>query len=144
MLASFLEKGEVFRHHVVGHFGTGSLDGVPAFYEHPMLKAQVRIVLKNCGIIDPEDIDHYLARGGYLALERCLAMPWSEVLEIVKRAGLRGRAVPGSRPGRSGRFAGRRRATSDISSATRTRVTPEAFMNRSLIEAILTPCSREC
>ena len=37
-----------------------------------MLKDQVRIVLRNCGVIDPEQVDHYLARGGYRAFERCL------------------------------------------------------------------------
>jgi NADH:ubiquinone oxidoreductase subunit F (NADH-binding) len=68
---------------------------VPRFFDHPMLARQERIVLRNCGIIDPENIDHYLARDGYRALERCLTLPWTEVLEIVKASGLRGRGGAG-------------------------------------------------
>ncbi len=82
LLAAFFEKGEVFRPHLVGHFGENGLPGVPRFFDHPMLRHQVRIVLRNCGIIDPENVDHYLARDGYRALEKCVAMPWREDLKL--------------------------------------------------------------
>ncbi len=94
-----LLAGEVPRRHLVGHFGDGDLDGgldgVPRFADHPMLEHQVRIVLRNCGIIDPDEVDHYLARGGYSALERCLEMTPDDVIETVKRSGLRGRGGAG-------------------------------------------------
>ena len=45
---------------------------IPSIWDHPMLKPQIRIALRNCGIIDPESIDHYLARGGYSALAKAL------------------------------------------------------------------------
>ena len=48
---------------------------LPRFADHAMLKDQVRIVLRNCGVIDPEQLDHYLARGGYRAFESCLGSP---------------------------------------------------------------------
>ena len=60
-----------------------------------MLKDQVRIVLRNCGLIDPEQLDHYLARGGYRAFESCLDKPWRDVVETVKAPGLRGRGGAG-------------------------------------------------
>ena len=95
ILDSFLENDGIPKLHLAGHFGDGELDGVPRFFDQPMLKPQVRVVLRNCGIIDPEEIDHYLARDGYQAIEKCLALPWKEVIEIVKQAGLRGRGGAG-------------------------------------------------
>ena len=69
LLDSFPRQARVLQARLVGAFGEEPLDGVPAFFDHPMLKPQVRVVLRNCGIIDPEEIDHYLARDGYQALE---------------------------------------------------------------------------
>ncbi|MFC1930208.1 NADH-quinone oxidoreductase subunit F, partial [Chloroflexota bacterium] len=43
----------------LGVMGDTSLDGIPKFWDLPMLKPQVRIALRNCGIIDPEKIEHY-------------------------------------------------------------------------------------
>ena len=61
-----------------------------------VLSKQTRIVLANCGLIDPEDIEDYIAAGGYEALERALTeMSPEEVLEEVKRSGLRGRGGAG-------------------------------------------------
>ncbi len=60
------------------------------------LGRQVRVVLGNCGLINPEEIDDYLAAGGYQALERALAeLSPQEVVEEVKRAKLRGRGGAG-------------------------------------------------
>ncbi len=69
-----LLAGGVPKAHLVGHFGESDLEGVPRFWDHPMLARQFRIVLRNCGIIDPEQVDHYLARGGYRGIETCLGM----------------------------------------------------------------------
>ena len=60
-----------------------------------MIKPQVRIALRNCVIIDPEDIRQYLAHGGYAALVKALAMKPEEVIEEVKTSGLRGRGGAG-------------------------------------------------
>ncbi|MGD1047397.1 MAG: NADH-quinone oxidoreductase subunit F, partial [Candidatus Krumholzibacteriaceae bacterium] len=95
ILKGFFEEGEIPKGHLAGHFGEGEIDGVPRFFDLPMLKPQVRIVLRNCGLIDPDDVDHYLARGGYEGFEKCLSMPWSEVLDTVKQSGIRGRGGAG-------------------------------------------------
>jgi NADH:ubiquinone oxidoreductase subunit F (NADH-binding)/NAD-dependent dihydropyrimidine dehydrogenase PreA subunit/(2Fe-2S) ferredoxin len=95
--------------HADGHSGNGhtahgdghsvDADGgfadLPRFADHAMLRDQVRIVLRNCGVIDPEQLDHYLARGGYRAFESCLGTPWRDVVETVKASGLRGRGGAG-------------------------------------------------
>ncbi len=120
------------RAHLLGSLGDGENgddpdgddDGVPRFADHPMLAHQARIVLRNCGIIDPEDVDHYLARGGYPALERCLDLTRQDVVDLVKLSGLRGRGGRASRPGRSGRSAARPESVQATSSATPTKATP--------------------
>jgi NADP-reducing hydrogenase subunit HndC len=59
-------------------------------------KKQMRIALRNCGIIDPENIEEYIARGGYEALGNILAnMTPEEAIEVVKASGLRGRGGGG-------------------------------------------------
>ncbi len=131
---SFFENGEVFKPHLVGHFGLNGFADAPKFFEHPMLARQVRIVLRNCGIIDPEKIDHYLARDGYKALEKCLSMPWSDVLEMVKASGIRGRGGAGFPTWRKWLVC--RETASDMRYliCNADEGDPGAFMNRSLIE----------
>ncbi len=61
-----------------GHFGDAAFtasSGIPRFFDLPMLKPQVRVILRNCGLIDPEDIDHYLAQDGYVGLINALTSP---------------------------------------------------------------------
>ena len=101
--------------------------------DHPMLRDQVRIVLRNCGVIDPEQVDHYLARGGYRAFERCLELSWREVVDTIKDAGLRGRGGAGFPTWRKWltcrESEGPRRLVCNADEGD-----PGAFMNRSLIE----------
>ncbi|MBP5215105.1 MAG: NAD(P)H-dependent oxidoreductase subunit E [Alphaproteobacteria bacterium] len=62
----------------------------------PFFTKQEKVVLKNAGHIDPEDIEEYMARGGYLALEKALkTMTPQEVVEEIKKSGLRGRGGGG-------------------------------------------------
>ena len=64
--------------------------------ELPFFKKQEKVVLKNAGHIDPEDITDYMARGGYLALEKALkTMTPAEVVDEIKKSGLRGRGGGG-------------------------------------------------
>jgi len=79
----------------LGTLGEGSIDGIPKLFELPMLKPQLRIALRNCGIIEPGNINHYIANGGYSSLVKALAMAPEEVIKEVKRSGLRGRGGAG-------------------------------------------------
>lgn len=76
---------------------------------------QRRIVLENCGEIDPLRIDDYLGRGGYSALERCLkeSMP-EQIISAISESGLRGRGERDFPRGSSGRSAGHKRAPSNM------------------------------
>jgi NADH-quinone oxidoreductase subunit F len=134
ILDSFFENNGIPRLHLVGHFGEGKLDGVPRFFEQPMLAPQVRIVLRNCGIIDPENVDHYLARGGYKAIEKCLSMHWKEIIETVKNAGLRGRGGAGFPTWRKWLICRETESDQRYLICNADEGDPGAFMNRSLIE----------
>jgi NADH:ubiquinone oxidoreductase subunit F (NADH-binding)/NAD-dependent dihydropyrimidine dehydrogenase PreA subunit/(2Fe-2S) ferredoxin len=134
VLESFFEKGEVYPRRLVGHFGSDGAEGLPRFFDHPMLSRQVRIVLRNCGIIDPENIDHYLARDGYRALEKCLTLDGAQVLDIVKKSGLRGRGGAGFPTWRKWQVCREAAGDKRYFICNADEGDPGAFMNRSLIE----------
>ena len=98
-------------------------------------KKQKRIALKNCGVINPEDIDEYIAFDGYRALGRVLnEMSPEEVIEIIEKSGLRGRGGAGFPTGKKWR------ATKDAKGEKKYVVCnadegdPGAFMDRSVLE----------
>jgi len=79
----------------LGTRGDEPVDGIPRLFDLPVLKHQVRISLRNCGTIDPENIDQYIAHGGYEGLSRAFAMGPQMVINEVKQSGLRGRSGGG-------------------------------------------------
>ncbi|MBR2299627.1 MAG: NAD(P)H-dependent oxidoreductase subunit E [Alphaproteobacteria bacterium] len=91
---------------IIEHYVIPALDGEVQLSEDlqkyvlsldlPFFTKQEKVVLKNAGHIDPEDITEYMARGGYLALEKALkTMTPQEVVEEIKKSGLRGRGGGG-------------------------------------------------
>jgi len=85
---------EIIEKHVVG--GTPIESMFMPDEDVRMLKSQTKIALRNCGIINPEDIDEYTAGGGYGAAKKCLTeLSADEVIEIIKVSGLRGRGGAG-------------------------------------------------
>jgi len=134
ILDSYFVKNEIPKLNLAGHFGEDEIDGVPRFFDLPMLAPQVRVVLRNCGVINPDDVDHYLARGGYDAFERCISMPWEDVLEEVKASGLRGRGGAGFPTWRKWQFCRETQSDQRYLICNADEGDPGAFMNRSLIE----------
>jgi NADH-quinone oxidoreductase subunit F len=118
----------------LGTIGDGSVDGIPKLFELPVLKPQVRIVLRNCGLIDPENINHYIARGGYSGLVRALGMKPEEVIEEVKKSGLRGRGGAGFPTGRKWEFCRNAPGKVKYIICNADEGDPGAFMNRSELE----------
>ena len=109
--------------------------GIKPFCKHPMVELQKRVVLRNCGVIDPENFGHYLARGGYEGLERAFSMTPEELIEEVKASGLRGRGGAGFPTGVKWGFA-RASKTSPIKYiiCNADEGDPGAFMDRSVLE----------
>jgi NADH-quinone oxidoreductase subunit F len=135
ILRAFFVDGKIPTEHVVGHFGAeGAVERIPRFFDHPMLKPQVRLVLRNCGLIDPGDLDHYVARDGYRALEMVLRRPWHEALDVVKRSGLRGRGGAGFPTWKKWQACRETESDQRYMICNADEGDPGAFMNRSLIE----------
>jgi NADH-quinone oxidoreductase subunit F len=135
IIEKHLLQGEYVRHLAVGHFGAAPFDDLPAFFTQPMLKNQVRIVLKNCGFIDPENIRHYLAQDGYCGLEKALASTPDRVIEEIAKSGLRGRGGAGFPTGKKWQICRAANGDSKQIICNADEGDPGAFMNRSLLES---------
>ncbi|MCX6269942.1 MAG: NADH-quinone oxidoreductase subunit NuoF [Bacteroidetes bacterium] len=119
----------------LGYLGNVPFDNIPPFSEQPMLKPQVRIVTRNCGIIDPENIHHYLANEGYSGIAKALKMTPLEVIEEITSAGLRGRGGAGFLTGRKWRTCYDTQSDVKYLICNADEGDPGAFMNRLLIES---------
>ncbi len=106
-----------------------------AINETSFYKSQRRVVLRNCGLIDPENIDEYLARDGYLAYEKVLKeMSPEEVIEVIKKSGLRGRGGGGFPTGTKWEFAHNSVSKVKYVVCNADEGDPGAFMDRSVLE----------
>ena len=98
-------------------------------------KKQLRIALRNCGFIDPENIDEYIARDGYQAIAKCLTeMTPEEVIDEVKKSGLRGRGGAGFPTGMKWGFARGYQSEEKYVVCNADEGDPGAFMDRSILE----------
>jgi len=111
------------------------MEKVPYYKDIPFYSKQHRIVLSNCGYIDPEKIEEYIARDGYMALGKALLeMTPEEVLEEVKRSGLRGRGGAGFPTGLKWEFARKASGDKKYVICNADEGDPGAFMDRSTLE----------
>ena len=108
---------------------------VARYEEVPFFKKQVKIALRNCGFINPERLEEYIARGGYQALHRVLTkMTPEQVIGEVKASGLRGRGGAGFPTGLKWEFC--RQAPGDVKYiiCNADEGDPGAFMDRGILE----------
>jgi NADH:ubiquinone oxidoreductase subunit F (NADH-binding)/(2Fe-2S) ferredoxin/Pyruvate/2-oxoacid:ferredoxin oxidoreductase delta subunit len=134
---------EIFEKHILNNRKVQRL-----LYEEPNLKQKVeaqhdisfykrqqRIALRNCGLINPEKIEEYLAVGGYTSLGRALAeMTPEAVIDEMKRSGLRGRGGAGFSTGKKWEFARSYQAEEKFIVCNADEGDPGAFMDRSIME----------
>ncbi len=114
-----------------------NIDGniVNKLNELDFYKKQERIALKNCGIIDPENIDEYIAFDGYKALEEVLReMNSEQVIELITKSGLRGRGGAGFPTGKKWSFAKKEEGEQKYIVCNADEGDPGAFMDRSILE----------
>ena len=129
-----LLKGRIVRHllcreAVEQEGATKSLDEVD-FY-----KKQKRVALRNCGVIDPERIDEYIAFDGYKALAKVLTeMTPQQVIDTIKASGLRGRGGAGVPTGTKWQFAANSVSDQKYVCCNADEGDPGAFMDRSILE----------
>jgi len=104
--------------------------------EQAFLARQKRIVLRNCGRINPEDIEEYLAAGGYQALQKVLSgMSREQVIEEIKQSGLRGRGGAGFPTGQKWEFCAKAPGAEKYIICNADEGDPGAFMDRSVLES---------
>ncbi|MBR4804722.1 MAG: NAD(P)H-dependent oxidoreductase subunit E, partial [Bacteroidales bacterium] len=98
-------------------------------------KKQIRIALRNCGFIDPENIDECISRGGYEALGKCLSeMTPEQVIAEMKASGLRGRGGAGFPTGLKWELCAKNKADQKYVICNADEGDPGAFMDRSILE----------
>ena len=110
-------------------------DQIKSLNETDFYKKQVRVALRNCGIINPERIDEYIAYDGYQALAKCLTEYTPEqVIQIVTDSGLRGRGGGGFPTGRKWALTAPNNAPQKYVVCNADEGDPGAFMDRSILE----------
>ena len=123
--------------HITGHirYGAGYPE-VPSWNDVTFFKGQKKIVLRNCGIINPDDIEEYIAVGGYQALYKVLidANP-SNVIEQIKASKLRGRGGAGYATGNKWEFLAKAKVEPKYIICNADEGDPGAYMNRNEIES---------
>jgi NADH-quinone oxidoreductase subunit F len=118
----------------LGTRGEGSIDGIPRLFDLPVLKPQRRIALRNCGNIDPADINHYLANDGYDGLFKALKMKPQEIIDEIKKSGLRGRGGAGFPTGMKWQFCHDAPGLQKYIICNADEGDPGAFMDRAVLE----------
>lgn len=110
-------------------------NGIKSLNETNFYKKQHRVALRNCGVIDPEDIEEYIARDGYRALAKTLKeLTPEQVIQIVKDSGLRGRGGGGFLTGLKWSFTAANEADQKYVVCNADEGDPGAFMDRSVLE----------
>jgi len=108
---------------------------VPFYKDIPFYGKQLRVTLRNCGMIDPENIDEYIAQGGYEALGKVVqTMTPAQVIDEVKRSGLRGRGGAGFLTGLKWELTQKTPGNVKYVVCNADEGDPGAFMDRSLLE----------
>jgi len=98
-------------------------------------RKQLRIALRNCGFIDPENIEEYISRDGYAALAKCISeMTPAQVIEEMKKSGLRGRGGGGFPTGLKWEITSKSQADQKYVVCNADEGDPGAFMDRSILE----------
>ncbi|WP_424244073.1 NADH:ubiquinone oxidoreductase subunit F (NADH-binding)/(2Fe-2S) ferredoxin [Elusimicrobium posterum] len=136
-VAEIVEKtvvnGEVVEHLLYTDPGHGQKCKTAA--DVPFYKKQKRILLKDCGKINPDDINEYISHGGYFAARKCLTeLKEKGTIEEIKKSGLRGRGGGGFPTGLKWELTGREKAKQKYIICNGDEGDPGAYMDRSLLE----------
>ena len=128
-----LLKGRIVRRLLYSE--TAQAEEIKPLNETNFYKKQHRVALRNCGVIDPENIDEYIGADGYQALAKCLTeLTPEEVVKIVSDSGLRGRGGGGFPTGRKWSFTAANKADQKYVVCNADEGDPGAFMDRSVLE----------
>jgi len=110
-------------------------DLIPSLSDFPRAKFEKKVILKNCGHIDPEQINHYIANGGYTALVTALQMSPEAIINEVGRSGLRGRGGAGFSTGQKWEICRDAPGRPKYVICNGDEGDPGAFMDRTILES---------
>ena len=137
IVSEHLLKGRKVQHLVYMDHATHEQSTTKSLQDINFYRHQMRLALRNCGVIDPENIDEYIAFDGYRALEKALTtMTREEVIEEVLKSGLRGRGGGGFPTGLKWKFAygDGKTGVQKYVACNADEGDPGAFMDRSILE----------
>ncbi len=134
IVAEHLVKGRIVKH-LLYHDSIDEDEDIKSLDEIPFYQKQKRVALRNCGVINPENIDEYIAFDGYKALAKVLTeMTPEEVIETLKASGLRGRGGAGFPTGLKWEFTYKANGDKKYVACNADEGDPGAFMDRSILE----------
>jgi NADH-quinone oxidoreductase subunit F len=120
-------------------FALGSLEKeseeIPSIFDLPRFKYELHLILRNCGFIDPLDINQYIANGGYTALAKSLEMTPEEIVEEIEKSGLRGRGGAGFPTGQKWKLCQSAKGEPKYVICNADEGDPGAFMDRAILES---------
>lgn len=135
LIQATIVRKDVYKDKLLGTHGHGD-SGVKRIIDIPFFKKQKRVVLENCGLINPESIDEYIANGGFKALDKTLRlMTPKDVVNEILASGLRGRGGGGFPTGKKWEMAHNQKSDQKYLICNADEGDPGAFMDRSILES---------
>ena len=133
LVRAFLEEGDPLFEYVLGANVENEL--IPTVMDFPRFNLERRIVMEECGLIDPKDINEYIAKGGYSSLFKVLGLEPGEVIHEVLESGLRGRGGVGLPTGKNWEFARNTGGKEKTVICNADEGDPGAYMDRTILES---------
>lgn len=131
---TIIEKGILEENLLGAH--THKSNGVPSLKDHPFFKYQMKVVLENCGVVNPSSTDAFIANNGFKAFDKVLRlMKPAEVVKEIQDAGLRGRGGAGFPTGKKWEMALNQKSDMKYIVCNADEGDPGAFMDRSILES---------
>lgn len=134
LVKSFLEEGDPLFEHLLGAMEENEL--IPSVMDFPRFNQETRAVMDKCGLIDPEEINDYIALEGYSALVKALRLSPDDVIKDIQESGLRGRGGAGFPTGRKWAMAMAAGSVEKIVICNGDEGDPGAYMDRTILESV--------
>ena len=133
IIKSFLEEGDPLFEHILGAMEENEL--IPQILDFPRFNLEKRVVMEQCGLIDPEDIYEYISEGGYSNLVKALQLAPDEIMNEVRDSGLRGRGGAGFPTGKKWELIRKADTREKIVVCNADEGDPGAYMDRTILES---------
>ena len=134
LVSSHIVNDKINKNKLIGIISETKQNKLPELYSTSVMKPQVRLVLQNCGLINPDNLNHYLANKGYSGVIKMLKLKPEDIIEEIKKSGLRGRGGAGFPTWRKWLFCREAKGNEKYLICNADEGDPGAFMNRSLLE----------